>query len=53
MRRTGSGNCEYDSAVTPGVVHKLNGDGHEKIKKRKVDKYIYQQPALDHVVQYA
>lgn len=60
MRRTASGNMEFESAITPGRWIELDSKGREtilrdskKIKKRKKDPLIRRQPALDHIVQYA
>lgn len=60
MRRTSSGNLEFESAITPGRWIQLDSKGREtilrdtkKIKKRNKDPFIRRQPALDHIVQYA
>lgn len=54
LRRTASGNLEYKSAVTPNTWNKLDSKGRETFPKQAhKGGSITQQPALDHVVQYA
>ena len=53
LQRTLSGNhLTFESAVNPGTWHQLNLYGEEAIQKRDGG-YMFRQPALDHIVQYA
>lgn len=52
MRRRGSGTWEFESALKPGTFHRLDAYGREEIPKQDGGS-IFQQPALDHITQYA
>ena len=53
MRQLSNGNWAYDSVINNGTSHVLNQYGQEAIPRQDGMGYNYQQPALDHKIQYA